>query len=82
MSPAIEILESELLNGRIAHGGNPVLTMCAANAVISADSANNRKLDKHKATGRIDGMVALAMAFFAASADAEEAPKEYQLFVI
>jgi phage terminase large subunit-like protein len=82
MSPAIEILESELLNGRIAHGGNPVLTMCAANAVISADSANNRKLDKHKATGRIDGMVALAMAFFAASADEAEAPKEYQLFVI
>ena len=82
MSPAIEILESELLNGRIAHGGNPVLTMCAANAVISADAANNRKLDKHKATGRIDGMVAMAMAFFAASADEAEAPKEYQLFVI
>lgn len=63
MSGAIDALESELLNGRIAHGGNPVLTMCAANAVITKDSAGNRKLDKSKATGRIDGLVALAMAF-------------------
>lgn len=63
MSPALETLECELLNGRIAHGAHPVLTMCAANAVLSTDAAGNRKLDKHKATGRIDGMQALAMAF-------------------
>ena len=56
-------LEAELLNGRIAHGGHPVLTMCASNAVVAKDAAGNRKLDKHKATGRIDGMAALAMAF-------------------
>ena len=62
MSPAIDVLESELLNARIAHENHPVLTMCAANAVISKDAAGNRKLDKHKATGRIDGIVALAMA--------------------
>ena len=36
--------------------------MCAANAVAVPDPAGNRKLDKSKATGRIDGMVALAMA--------------------
>lgn len=76
MSPAIDAMESELLNGRIAHGNHPVLTMCAANAVISKDAAGNRKLDKHKATGRIDGMVALAMAFFAASGEEEKA-KDY-----
>lgn len=63
MSSAIDALESELLNGRIAHGDHPVLTMCAANAVITKDAAGNRKLDKAKATGRIDGLVALAMAF-------------------
>ena len=71
MSPAIDTLESELLNGRIAHGGQPVLTMCAANAVISRDAAGNRKLDKHKATGRIDALVAMAMAFGVANAEAE-----------
>lgn len=71
MSPAIDMLESELLNGRIAHGNHPVLTMCAANAVISRDAAGNRKLDKHKATGRIDGLVAMAMAFGVANAEHE-----------
>lgn len=69
MSPAIDTLESELLNGRIAHGNHPVLTMCAANAVISKDAAGNRKLDKHKATGRIDGLVAMAMAFGVANTE-------------
>lgn len=69
MSPAIDALESELLNGRIAHGGNPVLRMCALNAVVTRDPAGNRKLDKAKATGRIDGIVALAMALGAAGAD-------------
>lgn len=63
MSPAIDVLEAELLNGRIAHGAHPVLSMCAANAVLAKDAAGNRKLDKHKATGRIDGLVAMAMAF-------------------
>jgi len=63
MTPAIETLEAELLNNRVAHGNHPVLTMCAANAIITGDAAGNRKLDKHKATGRIDGLVAMAMAF-------------------
>ena len=71
-SPALDVLEAELLNGRIAHGGNPLLTWCAANAVTAKDPAGNRKLDKQKATGRIDGLVALAMSLGVAS-KAEEA---------
>lgn len=62
MSPALDALEADLLQGKVAHGGQSVLTMCAANAVAVSDPAGNRKLDKSKATGRIDGMVALAMA--------------------
>ena len=62
MSPALDALEADLLKETIRHGGHPVLTMCAANAVAVPDPAGNRKLDKSKATGRIDGMVALAMA--------------------
>jgi phage terminase large subunit-like protein len=73
MSPALRELESDLLNGNIAHGNHPVLTMCAANAVVKADPAGNRKLDKARSAGRIDGMVALAMARGAAAADAEVA---------
>lgn len=79
MSPAVEALEAELLNARLAHGAHPVLTMCAANAKISRDAAGNRKLDKSKSTGRIDGMVALAMAIAAAKADAGAAERKLQV---
>ena len=72
MSPALRELEAALLNGRMAHGMHPVLTMCAANAVVQTDPAGNRKLAKHKSRGRIDGMVTLAMSH-AMAMTAEEA---------
>lgn len=62
MSPALRELEGDILNGRLAHGNHPVLSMCAANAVVLTDPSGNRKLAKDKSSGRIDGMVALAMA--------------------
>lgn len=62
MSPAIDTLERSVAEGLLRHGGNPVLNMCAANAVVTRDAAGSRKLDKSKATGRIDGLVALAMS--------------------
>ena len=62
MAPAIDSLETLLLNEQVAHGANPVLTMCMANARMEKDAAGNRKMNKAKATGRIDGAVALAIA--------------------
>lgn len=62
MAPAIDTLETLLLNEKLAHGANPVLTMCMANSRVEKDAAANRKLNKAKATGRIDGAVALCMA--------------------
>lgn len=62
MAPAIDTLETLLMNEQMAHGANPVLTMCMANAKIERDAAGNRKLNKAKATGRIDGAIALSMA--------------------
>jgi phage terminase large subunit-like protein len=72
MSISLDALEAELLNARVAHGGHPVLAMCAANAVIVKDPAGGRKLDKSKATGRIDGLQAMAQAFGAAAAAIEQ----------
>lgn len=72
MGPALDSLEAELANGRLRHGGNPVLTWCAANAIAVSDPAGNRKLDKAKSTGRIDGMVALAMALTQATKGGDE----------
>lgn len=46
----------------LRHDGNPVLTWNAGNAVIVSDPANNRKADKAKATGRVDGIIAAIMA--------------------
>jgi phage terminase large subunit-like protein len=74
MSPALRVLEADLLNGRMAHGDHPVLRMCSRNAVIDTDPAGNRKLikDPKKLSGRVDGMISLAMARGAAAADAEK----------
>jgi phage terminase large subunit-like protein len=66
MSPALRDLESLVLERKIRHGDHPVLNMCAANAIITSDPAGNRKLDKKRPSGRIDGMTALAMALAAA----------------
>lgn len=62
MSPAIRELEARLLAKKLRHGNHKVLEMCAANAQTVSDPAGNRKFTKQKTTGRIDGMVALAMA--------------------
>lgn len=77
MSPAIRELESLLLARKLRHGGHPVLTMCAANATIAQDPAENRKFVKQRESGRIDGIVALAMALGVVSqapADEERTP--------
>ena len=72
MSPALRQFESILLTGRMRHGMHPVLTMCAQNAIVQADPAGNRKLAKDKSSGRIDGMVALAMAVGVTDNDPQE----------
>ena len=61
-SPALETFERMLLNGEIAHNGHKVMDWCMRNAVTEQDAAENRKLSKDKATGRIDLAVAAVMA--------------------
>lgn len=82
MTPALDALEGALVEGNVLHGAHPVLTMCAANAVAVRDPAGNRKLDKSKATGRIDGMVTLAMVLGVASASLIEKPKPLLMFTL
>jgi phage terminase large subunit-like protein len=84
MSPAMDSLEREFLANRIAHGAHPILTMCAANAVVAFEpTTGDRKLTKRKSTGRIDGIVALLMAAGACAENMrpEEAPT-FQSFVL
>jgi phage terminase large subunit-like protein len=62
MSPALRDLEQVLLEGELAHGDHPILSMCVSHTVITLDDAGNRKPSKRKSTGHIDGLVALTMA--------------------
>jgi phage terminase large subunit-like protein len=80
MAPAMDSLETLLLNEQVAHGGHPVLTMCMANARVETDPAGNRKLNKAKATGRIDGAVALTMALGVSSRAETQVEPTYQMF--
>jgi len=61
MAPAIDVTEGLLLDNRVRHGMHPVLMHCMSNAIITRDPAGNRKLDKGRAVGRIDGAVAMVM---------------------
>lgn len=75
MPRSVEVLEDLIAKGKLRVKKNPALTYAAASAVHVADPKNNRIYDKRKSTGRIDGIVALAMAVGAASmAVAEEQP--------
>lgn len=79
MTPALRDLETKLLQQKLKHGMHPILTMCAGNAVIETDPAGSRKFAKNKSTGRIDGMVSLAMAVAAqcAASSVKNEPKIY-----
>jgi phage terminase large subunit-like protein len=63
MSPALRDLEQVVKEKLLRHGDHPVLAMCANCAVVEGKDDANRKLSKNHSRGRIDGMVALAMAF-------------------
>lgn len=71
MTPALRDLEVKLLNEQLKHGNHPVLTMCANNSKVVGDSGA-RKFDKKTARGRIDGMVALAIAVGVMPQETEE----------
>lgn len=80
MTPALRDLEVKLLNNWLRHGSHPVLNMCAANAKVVGDSGA-RKFDKARARGRIDGMVALAMAVGVMPTEATDSNEISQGFV-
>jgi phage terminase large subunit-like protein len=82
MGPAVREFESLLLARRIRHGMHPVLNMCSDNTIVKIDEAENRKFDKKKSTGRIDGMVASAEAIGAYMTAKPAQRRTYDLVVI
>lgn len=62
MPHSVDTLEAHILEGTMQIRESPVLNWNAASAVVLSDPKGNRTLDKRRSTGRIDGVVALAMA--------------------
>jgi phage terminase large subunit-like protein len=83
MNAPTKLLETLVIQGRLRHGGNPVLQWQASNVQVKTDDAGNVKPTKKNSssTGRIDGMVALIMALGIASGEARNEPDEPMLMV-
>jgi phage terminase large subunit-like protein len=62
MAPAVDALEGTILDGKLRHGNNPILTWNMSNTIVEQDAAGNRKISKRRSKEKIDGVVALAMA--------------------
>lgn len=79
--PAMQALEIAYLNGKFAHGNDPILNWNASNLIAREDVNLNKAPDKKRAAEKIDDMCALLMAVGTAGAPVEPAPK-YQFFTI
>src|SRR5690606_30901691 len=70
MPSSVQELENAIVEGRLRVKVNPVLRWNVSSTVIRFDPAgtDNKVFDKRRSTGRIDGVVSLAMAVGAAKA--------------
>lgn len=68
MPGSVDELETLIMEGRIRVHVNPALRSAVSSATFDTSPADLRRFTKHKATGRIDMAVALAMAVGAATA--------------
>ena len=75
MSPPTKEVERLVLNGRLRHGGHPVMRWMADNVMTTTDAAGNIKPDKSKSRQKIDGIVAGIMATDRALRHATEPPQ-------
>jgi len=62
MAAPMKTFERLLLSKQLNHGNHPVLRWMAGNVAVRQDPAGNLKPDKAQSQGRIDGIVATAMA--------------------
>lgn len=72
MPHSIELLEKDITENNITIKFNPCLRWNAASAVLESDNKENKVFAKKKSSGRIDGVVSLAMARGCADATYEQ----------
>lgn len=76
--PAMQELERKYIAGKLSHGGDPVLTWCAANLVPRRDVNLNMAPDKRRSADKIDDMTALLMAVGISATHEEQAASVYE----
>ena len=59
ITPAIQKMEAAVLEHRLEHGNNEILTMMAGNVIVRSDYDENMRLSKKQSKKRIDGVSAL-----------------------
>jgi phage terminase large subunit-like protein len=79
--PAMQELERAYIGGKLAHGGDPVLTWCASNLVARRDVNMSMAPDKKRSAEKIDDMTALLMGI-GVSLTAEPEKPPLQMFVL
>lgn len=62
LSAPTKELQRMVVEGKLRHGGNPVLRWCASNLAVRMDPAGNYKPDKERSAQRIDPIAALIFA--------------------
>jgi len=77
MPGSVDELETLIMEGRIRVHINPALRSAVMSATFDRSPADLRRFTKHKATGRIDMAVALAMAVGAATARGGDGDPSY-----
>ncbi len=63
MSAPTKEIEKMFLSKSINHDGNPVFEWMMSNVLLRFDPAGNVKIDKAKSTEKVDGPVAMVMAY-------------------
>ena len=62
MSPPTKEFYKLLMEGKINHGGNPIMRWMSGNVVVDTDPAGNIKCTTAKSPEKIDGIIAAIMA--------------------
>jgi phage terminase large subunit-like protein len=81
MSEPMKELEAAVLDGRLVHDGNPVLTWMMANVIAKRDAKDNIFPCKEKEVNKIDGAVALIIALARAMA-ADNSADPTEVYVV
>ena len=81
MSSGCLALEAAVLAGEVDAQGDPLLTWSVGNAVIQSDNKSNIYPVKKRSRGRIDPLMALAMAFSLAVRPAPPVPS-YDIYLL